>query len=136
MMSTASRDAGLEVGALAWPEQDPPGHGSRHRRRGRAPDVVPLPTGREVSRRRSLADTWARPVHAADMAQARLFDDILHGEIAELEDQAASAEARWMRRRERGLGDEKPPAALARLRYRIAEAQRLLNALRDRFPSE
>src|ERR1700694_1536854 len=58
MMSTASRDAGVAVRRLRWPQQAPPGHGSRHPRRGRTPDVVPLPTGREVSRRRSLADTW------------------------------------------------------------------------------
>jgi hypothetical protein len=50
----------------------------------------------EAHRRRSLADSWARPVHAADMAQARLFDHILHSEIAELEGRAESAESRWL----------------------------------------
>jgi len=136
MMSTAARDAGLEAGALARPEGDLPERGSRYRRTGRAPDVVALPASREVFGRRSLTDSWARPVHAADMAQARLFDDILHDEIAELEDQAASAEARWIRRRERGIGDDKPPAALARLRSPNAQAQPHLDAQRDRFPSE
>ena len=136
MMTTPSRDAGLEVEPLAWPDHDAPAHSSRHHGTGRTPDVVPLHTSLEAHRRRSAVETWARPANGADLAQARLFDDILHSELAELQDQAASAEARWLRRRECGTSEAKPPVALTQLRARIAEAQRLLDALRERFPSE
>jgi len=71
------------------------------------------------------------------VAQARMFDDLLQGEIAELEQLVASMEQRWLRRCERGIDDEnRPPEGLVRMRGRVAEAQRLLDALRDRFPSE
>jgi hypothetical protein len=83
------------------------------------------------------ADAWARPAHPADIAQARLFDAVLLGEIAELEALVASMEKRWMRRCERGIDDpRRPPENLARMRGRVAEAQQLLDALRDRFPSD
>ena len=35
--------------------------------------------------RLKTADVWVRPVTAADVAQARLFDDILRAEVGELE---------------------------------------------------
>jgi hypothetical protein len=73
-------------------------------------------------------------VHAADVAQARIFETILLSEIAELDDLAASAETGWLRRCERGIDrPDHPPESLLRLRGRVAEAQRLLNALRARF---
>jgi hypothetical protein len=93
-----------------------------------------VPRPRLVSQR---ADGWARPAHPADIAQARLFDDVLLGEIAELEALVASMEKRWLRRCERGIDDEnRPPENLVRMRGRVAEAQQLLDALRERFPSE
>ena len=86
---------------------------------------------------RQRADTWARPAHPADIAQARLFDAVLLGEIAELEALVASMEKRWLRRCERGIDEpNRPPENLVRMRGRVAEAQELLDALRDRFPSE
>jgi hypothetical protein len=86
---------------------------------------------------RQRADTWARPTHPGDIAQARLFDVVLLGEIAELEALVASMEKRWLRRCERGIDDaDRPPQNLVRMRGRVAEAQQLLDALRDRFPSE
>ncbi|WP_156752352.1 hypothetical protein [Mycobacterium sp. ACS1612] len=82
-------------------------------------------------------EAWTRPAHPADIAQARLFDAVLLGEIAELEELAASMEKRWLRRCERGIDDiSRPPENLARMRGRVAEAQQLLDALRDRFPTE
>jgi hypothetical protein len=94
------------------------------------PRIAPVPV-------RHCGDAWARPAHPADVAQARMFDAILQGEIAELEELVASMEKRWLRRCERGIDDEKrPPESLVRMRGRVSEAEQLLNALRDRFPSE
>ncbi len=95
---------------------------------------VPVPRARIVPQR---ADAWMRPAHPADIAQARLFDAVLLGEIAELEALVASIEKRWVRRCERGIDDpNRPPENLVRMRGRVFEAQQLLDALRDRFPSE
>jgi len=77
----------------------------------------------------------SRPPHAGDIAQARLFDDILSAEIADLEQLAQSAEARWMRRCE-GDGLVGRPDMLKSLHERIAEARRLLRTLRTRFPDD
>lgn len=82
-------------------------------------------------------EAWTRPAHPADVAQARMFDTILLGEIAELEGLVASMEKRWLRRCERGIDDEtRPPESLHRMRGRVLEAQQLLDALRSRFPSD
>ena len=97
---------------------------------------VPQPRLAPVPDRRR-ADAWARPAQPADVLQARMFDAILQGEIAELEKLVASMEKRWLRRCERGIDDEKrPPESLQRMRGRVSEARHLLEALRDRFPSE
>lgn len=91
----------------------------------------PLP--RMVSRAAAAADC-SKPVHSADIAQSRLFEDILIGEIAELRDHLAAAELRWRRIRERSrVADAPIPDALVRLQSRIAEAERLLVQLRCRF---
>jgi hypothetical protein len=109
------RGVGLESNRPAWVPQ---------------PRIAPRPVRRR-------ADAWARPAHPADVAQARVFDAILQGEIAELEELVASMEQRWLRRCERGIDDEKrPPEGLVRMRGRVLEAQQLLDALRSRFPSE
>jgi hypothetical protein len=97
---------------------------------------VPQPRN-APARVRHRADAWARPAHPADVAQARMFDAIMQGEIAELEELVASTEKRWLRRSERGIDDgDRPPESLVRMRGRVLEAQQLLDALRARFPSE
>ena len=102
----------------------------------RQPMWVPQPRIAAVPARHR-ADAWARPAHPADVAQAGMFDAILQGEIADLEQLAASMERKWLRRCERGIDDgNRPPEGLVRMRGRVSEAQRLLDALRDRFPSE
>ncbi|BBX90567.1 hypothetical protein H5U98_04935 [Mycolicibacterium boenickei] len=91
----------------------------------------PLP--RMVSRAAAAADC-SKPVHSADIAQSRLFEEILVGEIAELRDHLAATELRWRRVRERSrVADAPMPEALVRLHARIAEAERLLVQLRGRF---
>jgi hypothetical protein len=71
------------------------------------------------------------------VSQARLFDSLLSGEIAELEQLVASMETRWLRRCERGIDDDnRPPESIVRMRGRVVEAQQLLDALRSRFPPE
>jgi hypothetical protein len=73
---------------------------------------------------------WSRPSSAGDIAQARLFDDILHDEIAELQELAAAIEARAGERDEPRHNKE-----LQRVNARINEVLRMLDALRDRFPT-
>jgi hypothetical protein len=46
-------------------------------------------------------------------------------------------EQRWLLRCERGIDDiNRPSEALVRMRGRLAEAQKMLEALRTRFPQE
>lgn len=128
------RDASLGVEGPARAYRD----GFEHRpavdeaTRPAEPMWVPRPDTRARARR--ATDAWARPAHAADVAQAGIFEAILLSEIAELEDLAASAEARWLGRCERAIDrPDRPPEALQRLRGRVVQAQRLLDALRARF---
>ncbi|AIY45156.1 hypothetical protein MFORT_14015 [Mycolicibacterium fortuitum subsp. fortuitum DSM 46621 = ATCC 6841 = JCM 6387] len=94
----------------------------------------PLP--RTASRAAAPAEC-SRPAHSADVAQSRLFEDILLDEIAELRDLVAATELRWRRLRERSRVAEAPvPEALVRLYARVAEAERLLVQLRSRFGYE
>ena len=61
------------------------------------------------------------------MAQARIFDTIMQGEIAELELLVASMEQVWLRRCDSGMdGEDRPPEGLVRMRGQVLEAQRLL----------
>ncbi|MCG7607536.1 MULTISPECIES: hypothetical protein [Mycobacterium] len=91
----------------------------------------PLP---RMASRAAAAIDCSRPVHSADIAQSRLFEDILVGEIAELRDLLAATELRWRRVRERRrVADAPMPEGLVRLHARIAEAERLLVQLRSRF---
>jgi hypothetical protein len=124
-VTTASNESMAAVSALPWPYGAKP-----------APDSASASAGRKVKSIQSAASRRSRPVQAADVAQARLFDDILQNEIAELEAIAESAERSWLSRRERGIGDDKLPEALVRLGERVAEAQQLLDALRRRFPHD
>jgi hypothetical protein len=76
-----------------------------------------------------------RPAHPADVAQSRLFQTILIDELDELDDLIAAAERRWRRQREeRPDGSTVVPHELLRLRERVKEARRLLDALNKRFP--
>jgi hypothetical protein len=79
-------------------------------------------------------DQWSRrgwrPPNAGDVAQARLFDNILQDEIAELWELAAAINARA------ADGDEpRHHKNLQRVNVRINEVLRMLDALRDRFPA-
>jgi len=66
-----------------------------------------------------------------------MFDAIMQGEVAELEELVASTEKRWLRRCERGIdAEDRPPESLVRMRRRVLEARALLDALRARFPPE
>ncbi len=91
------------------------------------------PRPRVASRAADSVDC-SRPVHSADIAQSRLFEEILLGEIVELRDHLAATELRWRQLRERSrVADAPMPEALVRLHARIAEAERLLVQLRCRF---
>ena len=81
------------------------------RSRGR---VRSLPARSGVRPIGSAAAATVRPVAPAEALQARLFEDILRAEIAEML--------------------KLPPEAREELRARIQEAERLIRALRDRFP--
>lgn len=70
-----------------------------------------------------------RPIHPGDLAQARLFDDILQHEIAELQEAADAIVAMGDHARDRRHREE-----LRGLRARSHEVRRLLDALRQRFP--
>jgi hypothetical protein len=72
------------------------------------------------------------PVQAGDAAQARLFSQLLRDEIATLQQLAASAEERWMGPDRRDSGPT--PEPVRRVRARIEDVWRLLQALGDRFP--
>jgi hypothetical protein len=87
--------------------------------------ITPMPGYHGTARR-----AWSRPRSAADMAQARLFDDILQDELVELQELAAAIEARAADRDELRHSKE-----LQRVNAHIYEVRRLLDALRDRFPA-
>jgi hypothetical protein len=71
------------------------------------------------------------------VAQSALFEAILLDEIDDLADRAAAVERRWHRRCERNPDDAVAlPHELKELRQQVAEASRLLDALRRRFPAD
>jgi hypothetical protein len=121
-VTTVSRDSDSATATLPWPYGAPAEPQSyRHPMTATVTPIRPVPGRRD------------RPVHAADLAQARLFSDILRREIAELEDVAETAERRWLQQRVRGAGDDTLPQELVRLGERVAEAHRLLAAMQARF---
>lgn len=81
--------------------------------------AAPTPT-----RRRSTAEP-----HRADLAQARIFIDILQPELAELQALAARVEARAQQLRP----DDN--MQLSRMQARLNEVRELLAALEYRFPT-
>lgn len=74
------------------------------------------------------------PSSPAEVAQARLFDELLCAEIVRLQQIATSAAGRRADRGERTRRTQEAPKALAELRGTIDEAHCLLEALRRRFP--
>jgi hypothetical protein len=73
--------------------------------------------------------------HPADTekAQAKQFAKILRGELAEMSEKVVAAEVEWHLRCEtEGYVD--PPERLVTVQARIAEINRMLQALRARFP--
>jgi hypothetical protein len=125
VVTTASRNDDPMVTARPWPYGGPSQLRPHH-----------STVGRKVTSIRSAPGHRERPAQAADVAQAHLFDEILQSEIAELEEIAEAAERQWLQRRVRGVGEDSLPEALVRLGERVAEAHRLLSALRERFPRE
>jgi hypothetical protein len=98
-----------------------PGHKNAH----------PLPKPPDVRRIRSAADVAPRAVTLADTAQARFFEAILQGEIVESRGLVKSMTSRGAAG---GTGQHGPAETLTELAARIGELDRLLKALRDRFP--
>ena len=75
-------------------------------------------------------------IRAGDAAQADVFSGLLRAEIADLAELITIAEARWMTRCDAGWGNPRTPEPVLRLREKMAEVQRLLDALRTRFATE
>ncbi|ORV17901.1 hypothetical protein AWB95_05715 [Mycobacterium celatum] len=73
-----------------------------------------------------------RPVKPAEAAQARLFEEILQAEIAELRELAYRMAQSLDQ--QPASGSTGPAGHLLRIHSRIDEIHRLLNALRGRFP--
>lgn len=116
------------------------------RESGRRATPVPIPSNATATRRtvrpgavgvRSRFEAESRPAHRADLAQSRLFAALLLDEIADLEDQMTVLERRARRAQATAqTGVESPTDALLALRRRVLEVQRMLDALRRRFPGE
>lgn len=114
------------------------------RETGRRAAPVPVPSHATGTRRtvrpgvvsgRPRVDTQPRPAHRADLAQSRLFAALLLDEIADLEDQMTVLERRSRRAQATAEpGALLPSDALLALRRRVLEVQRMLDALRRRFP--
>jgi hypothetical protein len=89
---------------------------------------------KSVSGRRTLAtaSVMPRPVTPAEVAQARVFERLLQAESAELHDLAHRIPGAADRR----LDNDTPAQSwdLVQIRARMDEVQRLLQALRGRFP--
>ncbi|HZA08434.1 hypothetical protein [Mycobacterium sp.] len=75
---------------------------------------------------------WTRPSHSGDVAQAQVFIDLLKAEILDLEQGVDALEQRGHRRDTKRAADREPPGLVCQ-RERLAEARRLLQALRIRF---
>lgn len=73
-----------------------------------------------------------RSVTPAEVAQARLFEDILQAEVAELEQLAYRLAGSLNRQPE--LDSHEVAKDLLRIHERLEEVHRLLHALRGRFP--
>lgn len=79
-------------------------------------------------------DMPARPVHHAEIAQARLFEKILQAEFAHLNELAYSMAGPMDRLNHPDGDNHEPSRALTQIHARIDEVHRLLAALQGRFP--
>lgn len=70
-------------------------------------------------------------LNRSDVAQARMFEQMLRTEIAQLEQRADAIAYQWWVRRVRDTDPQ--PEELAEVRRRIDEARRLLETLQGRF---
>lgn len=112
----------------------------RSRTSDRGPCVVPV--GRHDTRsvlkptsgcrRFAGTDTLERPVQAAEVAQARLFQGILQAEFAELHHLACRTAGPLHGQLD--LNSRERSRDLLRIHARIDEVQRLLEALQGRYP--
>lgn len=89
-----------------------------------------------VNGRRTLAAASAisRPVTPAEVAQARAFEILLQAESAELHELAHRVTGAGDNRLD--TGSSAPSWELMQIRTRMDEVQRLLQALRGRFPHQ
>jgi hypothetical protein len=72
-------------------------------------------------------------MQAPDRAQAKRFADILRRELNEVNEKVVAAEVEWHLRCE-AEGYTDPPKRLVLIRERVADLERMLNALGARFP--
>jgi hypothetical protein len=72
-------------------------------------------------------------MQAPDRAQAKRFADILRRELNEMNEKVVAAEVEWHLRCE-AEGYTDPPKRLVLIRERVADLERMLNALGARFP--
>lgn len=120
-----------ESAALASPFGDVNGGGRGAARWPRHKNAHSLPKPPNTYRIRSAADVAARPVTPAEVAQARYFEAILQAEIVQFQNLSKLRAPRWMGG---STGEHRPPAGRTEPDGRIEEVDRLLKALRDRFP--
>jgi hypothetical protein len=84
---------------------------------------------------RQVSQACARPPQMADVAQARLFDDLLEAELVGLQQAIDALDHWWHRHCAKTKGDNhQPPESLVRHCERLWEVRCLLAALRTRFP--
>ncbi|HTQ21338.1 hypothetical protein [Mycobacterium sp.] len=69
----------------------------------------------------------------SERAQAKRFAKILRRELTEMNEKLVAAEVEWHLRCE-SEGEGEPPQRLVAARERVAELERMLKALRTRFP--
>jgi hypothetical protein len=91
-----------------------------------------VPKATNGHRTLGATDMLQRTVQPAEVAQARLFEGILQAEFAELHHLAYRMAGSFERQTD--LNGHEPSGDLLRLHARIDEVQRLLEALRRRFP--
>lgn len=80
------------------------------------------------------AEGDARPPHVADVAQARVFEDLLEAQLTELQAAFNALHDRWQRHSaKKRSGQPESSESLVRHREQLSELRCLLAALRARF---